>query len=298
MLHVYDEMSTPHDEYYKDTGVADDLASPLPWKSRGRAQSDELSTAAPSPNSSPLFGPQQSTPPYGPDELFLPDLGSFSLPDAQDSQFSGSDAEFELAGFEDDEYTSSSTADFDLKAFDYVKDSSLAGDLSSDEEDSEEEDTESQLLALLSELASLRADTRRILQPDEFNVGLQKIPYPQLESGFLPADFMPPGTQSWQLPAAHAETGQLAYCMAPRPGNFNNSMEPLNIVIGETGVTLEVAPGIPDECWGEAERKRAAKAKEVFRRRRGRSRSPLVSMDEFEGAGAAHSRTRGRCRHR
>lgn len=274
MLHVYAAMPTPHDMCYKEPGLLDES----PCKGRGRIQSDDLSTAAPSPEASPLLGPQNDSPLYGPEDLLLPDLGSFQLPEAQDS-ISGSDAEFELAGFDD-------------------KDSDLASTHSSDEEKNSdlEEDAESQLLDLLSELASLRAESRQRLQQHKSDASLQKIPYPQLESGFLPAQFMPIA-QSWLMPSGRAETGQWAHLMAPRPSN--DSMEPLNIVIGMSGVTLEVvASSCPEEWWSECERKRASKAKEVFRRGRGRSRSPLVSMDEMRERRVAEGCPRGRTRHR
>lgn len=276
MFQMYAEMPTSHDDpCYKDV-LADKLDEYLDCKTerktmcmeggRGRTKSDDLSTAAPSPEASPLFGPQSPCfspqsrfPSYGLDELVLPDLEL--LPEAQDSMC-GSEAQFELAGFDDEE-------------------SELAGC-------DEEEDAECQLLALLGELAALRAECRQPLgRPDS---GLQKIPYPELESGFLPAQYMP--TESWLMPAGRAETGQWAYAMAPRPSN--SGMEPLNIVLSkEGGATLEVCVGIPEECWRECERKSLVKAKAVFRRKRGRSRSPVVLKDEEE-RWIAEGRKRGR----
>jgi len=159
-----------------------------------------------------------------------------------------------------------------------------------EELEDEDEDIESQIIDLLSELSALRAEARQ-QQQHESDASLQKIPYPQLESGFLPSDFMP--MQSWLMPPGRAETGKWACAMAPRPGV--SSMEPLDIVFGEAGVTLEVKPRT-DECSSELERKRASKAKAVFRRRPGRSRSPLVSMDEIHERGASEDRPRGRPR--
>lgn len=273
MFQMYAEMPTSHDDpCYKDV-LANKLDEYLGCKTegktmcmeggRGRTKSDDLSTAAPSPEASPLFGPQSPCftpqsrfPSYGLDELVLPDLEL--LPEAQDSMC-GSEAQFELAGFDDEE-----------------------------SELDEEEDAEGQVLALLGELAALRAECRQPLgRPDS---GLPKIPYPELESGFLPAQYMP--TESWLMPAGRAETGQWAYAMAPRPSN--SGMEPLNIVLSkEGGATLEVCVGIPEECWRECERKSLVKAKAVFRRKRGRSRSPVVLKDEEE-RWIAEGRERGR----
>lgn len=285
-------MPTPHNLCYKETGFAQEMVKLAQWK--GRTHSDDLSTAAPSPEASPLFGPERKSPLCGPDELLLPDLSAFQLPDAQDS---GSDAEFELSGFDHDESTDCTGGEFELTGCEDSKDAWLASDLdcgpiSSDEHQVSDtsEDVTLELLDLLSELASLRADVQQHReQPDS---GLQKIPYPQLESGFLPAQFMP--MHSWLLPAGRAATGSIACAMAPRPSNDSyDSMEPLNIVIGQAGVTLEVAPEWPTECWSECERKLTDKAKEVFRRRSGRSRSPFISLEEIE----ERKGPRGRPRH-
>jgi len=261
MLHVYAAMPTPHDLCYKETGFTHELAKPGYWK--GRAQSDDLSTAAPSPEASPLFGPEANTPLCGPDVLLLQDLSAFELPDAQDS---GSDAEFQLSGFDHDESTESTGGEFELAGFE------------------DDKDVVSDLLDLLSELTSLRAET----QQQESESSLQKIPYPQLESGFLPAEFMP--TQSWLIAPGRAATGKWACAMAPRPSN--DSMEPLNIILGQSGVTLEVACRCPDEWWSECEQRLATKAKEVFRRRRGRSRSPFIALEEMEETQAPRGRAR------
>lgn len=266
-------MPTPHNLCHKETGFTQEMVKPGQWKAR--THSDDLSTAAPSPEASPLFGPEHNSPLCGPDELLLPDLSAFQLPDAQDS---GSDAEFELSGFDHDESTDCTGGDFELTGFEEDQTSDTG------------EDVMSELLDLLGELTSLRADARQHReQPDS---SLQKIPYPQLESGFLPAQFMP--MQSWLLPAGRAATGSIACAMAPRPSNdIYDSMEPLNIVIGHAGVTLEVAPEWPTECWSECERKLTDKAKEVFRRRSGRSRSPFISLEEIE----ERKGPRGRPRH-
>jgi len=290
MLHVYAAMPTPHDLCYKETGFTHELVKPVHLK--GRTHSDDLSTAAPSPEASPLFGPEQNSPLCGPDELLLPDLSTFQLPDAQDS---GSDAEFELSGFDRDESTASTGGELELTGFEDDKDAHLALDLDCNrwerfyehEISDAGEDAVSELLDLLSELTSLRADTQP--HQEESGSSLQKIPYPQLDSGFLPTEFMP--MQSWLLPPGRAATGKWACAMAPRPGK--DSMEPLNIIIGQSGVTLEATCGWPEECWSECEQKLASKAKEVFRRRRGRSRSPFISLEEIE----ERQGPRGRPRH-
>jgi hypothetical protein len=244
----------------KDKGLVDFMAKEaMCWEARGRAPSDEVSTAAPSPEASPLFGPQSSTPLSGPGELLLPDLGAFDLPDAQDS-IEGSEAEFELFGFDDDE--AATTAESELTR--------------SDEKDlgehSEEEDIESELLSLLGQLSSLRAEAREDAQRllEESACSLQAIPYPELESGFLPAEFMP--TSSWLLPPGSAQTGRWACAMAPRPRGM--CMEPVNICFSAAGVALEIAP----KDSFEYESKSPFEAKAVFRRSRGRSRSPLTPM--------------------
>lgn len=297
MLQALAEMSVSHDLCHKELDISDDLGKSTPWKGgRGRTWSDELSTAVPSPEASPTFGPQQNTPLCGPEELLLPDLSNFELPEAQDSSYN-SDAEFELAGFDEEECKQ---VEFEIQGVDEYKihtqltisteDKDSAQ--SSDDEDSSE-DIESEILEALSQLSSLRADSRQLLQvQDASDSGLQKIPYPQLESGFIPSNFMP--MQSWLMPAGCAKTGQFAHLMAPRPSN--GGMEPLNIILGEAGVTLEVAPGWPEECWSEIERKFASKAKAVFRRRRGRSRSPDISMEEIEERGVRDGSPRGRPR--
>lgn len=273
MLHTFAGMRTPYDEC-DEADLADELVKPCQMKGRGRAHSDDLSTAAPSPEASPLIGPQHSML-DGPEELMLP---AFQLPDAQEC----SEAEFELAGFEDDESTGT---EFECRGLDDSKESEGGStDVDTDE------DIESEVLDLLSELAAIRAQERK---QHESVSSLQKIPYPQLESGFLPTQIMP--MQSWLLPPGCAQTGQWAYAMAPRPGF--DSMEPLNIVLGEAGVTLTVE--VPEECWSESfKQRRASESKAIFRRRRGRSRSPLVSMDEMEERRSAdgHPRARGRPR--
>lgn len=284
MLHINAAMTA---SYGEEMGLADEtLAKPMHMKSRGRcrAPSDDLSTAAPSPEVSPSFGPQQTTPLLGPEDLL--DCSAFQLPDAQES-ISGSDADFELAGFDDD-----SCNEIELTGFDDDKDSHLSQ--SSDEGASSAvgEDLETQLIALLSELSALRAESRQQLH-ERSDTTLQKIPYPQLESGFIPAQFMP--AQSWLLPAGRAETGKWAYAMAPRPSNYD-SLEPLNIVLGPSGVSLEVASSRPEEWLGECEQKSRDQAKAVFRRRRGRSRSPLVSKDYIVQSDVPEGSPRGRPR--
>jgi hypothetical protein len=272
MFHVYAAMPTPHDACHKESGFDDELKlSSGPWKGRGRTHSDDLSTAAPSPEASPLFGPQRTNLLDGPDDLILPDLCGFQLPDAQELSGSDAELEFELAGFDE------CKEDSDLASTRSCEDS--------DSETNEDEDIESQLLDLISELASIRAEQRQQLQ--EPATSLQKIPYPQLESGFLPAQFMP--CQSWQLPAGRAETGHCACAMAPRP-SFD-SMEPLNIVLSAAGATLEIAS--PD---ADFEQRRLSNEKAVFRKRRGRSRSPLMSMEEMNERGALDDNPRGRPR--
>jgi hypothetical protein len=294
MLPVFAAMPTSHELCHKEIGFTYDLEKPV-W-GKVRAHSDDLSTAAPSPASSPLFGPEKDSPFLGPDELLLPDLSDFQLPDAQ--QDSGSDAEFELSGFD---HEGSSGGEFGLTSFEYYdkesdKDSSTALDSASNKRSIDEdeltdldEDIESELLDLLGGLASLRAEQRQ-QRREESDSSVPKIPYPQLESGFLPTQFMP--MQSWLMPAGRAATGKWACAMAPRPSN--DSMEPLNIIIGQAGVTLEVASGCPDELWSECEQKLASMAKAVFRRRKGRSRSPSICLEEMQERKGARGRARQR----
>jgi hypothetical protein len=286
MLHVHAAMTAPHDE---ETGLDDlELMKPGHFKQRGRALSDELSTAAPSPEVSPTFGPQQNspfTPLSGPGELLLTDFDcTFELPDAQES-LSCSDADFELSGFGDD---------LDIKEFELVGFDDDHKE-ESDHEQDEDEDIETELLTLLGRLSSLRTESREQFELADNGSGseMQKIPYPQLEAGFIPSSFMP--AKSWLLPAGCAQTGKWAYAMAPRPVN-SGGMEPLNIVLGETGVTLEVCSEMPEEVISEAKRKRAAEAKAVFRRRRGRSRSPLVLMEDMVERDVPEGSPRGRPR--
>jgi len=279
MLQVYTAMPTPHDLCYKEPVSPNEVVKSMQWgKGRARTHSDDLSTAAPSPQASPLFSPDQSTPLSGPDKLLLADLSDFQLPDAE----SGSEAEFVLAGFDHDESTSTG-GDFELSGLQDDEDSECeytASDL--------DEDVESKLLDLLRELASLRAQTRQ-QHREQSDSSLQKIPYPQLESGFLPVEFMP--MQSWLLPSGHAATGKWACAMAPRPSN--DSMEPLNIIIDQNGATLSADSGYSEECWSECKQILASKAKAVFRRRRGRSRSPCIPLEEM----AETHGPRGRPRH-
>merc|ERR1712070_472616 len=153
-----------------------------------------------------------------------------------------------------------------------------------EEDDEHFEGVESELLDLLGELVCLRAKTRQDLE-HESSSSVQKIPYPPLEHGFLPSHFMP--MQSWLLPPGRAETGQWAHAMAPRPDD--GRMEPLNVVLSEKGATLEFAPR--DEA---REKRRQSMAKEVFRRRRGRSRSPMVAVEEMQEAGLVRGRPRAK----
>jgi len=297
MLHINAAMTAPYDE---ETGLADldlEFAKPAHLKRRGRAPSDDLSTAAPSPEASPTLGPQHNTPFLGPEDLDLPDADLFQLPDAQDS-LSSSDADFELAGFDDDDELSSK--EFELTGLDDVKDSRLeldffVGGRSYDDGESSEasEDAESELLDLLTQLSALRAESRQQQQLNGSDSGMMKIPYPKLEAGFIPTSLMP--ANSWLLPAGVAQTGKWACAMAPRPGDFD-SMEPLNIVLGTAGVTLEIGSDMPEDYLSECERRRSDQAKAVFRRRRGRSRSPLVSMDDMEHRGVPEGSPRGRPR--
>lgn len=257
------------------------------WKVRGRVQSDDLSTAAPSPEASPLFGPQSSTPLCGPGELLLPE--PFDLPDAQDS-LEGSEAEFEPSGFEEDD--ACPRAVFELIGLDDEDATTAPSEGEDEDEDAschEVEDVESELLSLLAQLSSLRAEARGNTGRQECGScsGLQKIPYPELESGFLPAHFLP--TSSWLLPAGRAETGKWACAMAPRPSGMG--MEPVNICFGTGGAVLEVAPPCSDGCAQES----PFKAKAVFRRTRGRSRSPFTpSLERCLPDGCARGRSRKR----
>jgi hypothetical protein len=268
MLHVSEvTMTALHD---KEPFFTRDLVKSFDGKRRGRLSSDDLiasdvSTAAPSPEASPILGPEQTSPFCGPEDMLLNDLSSldgFELPGAEELE-DGSEAEFELSGFDDEKEDSSTACDFSgctSAAVDEVSDS--------------DEDIEGELLDLLSQLASLRSDARQHFEvPDS---SLQKIPYPQLELGFLPMSLMP--TNSRHMPAGHAETGPVAYIMAPRPNNMG--AEPLNICLGPCGATLEIACGWPEEYWAEAASMSASKAKAVFRRGRGRSRSPMMPMME------------------
>jgi len=280
MFHISAAMTAPYDE--KELGFDEELTKSMEkpiMKRRVRAPSDDLSTAAPSPEASPAFGPQRPD-----DRPLLLESDIFQLPDAQES-FSGSDGEFELSGCGGEE----SCNEFELLGFDDAADCFSDTGASSDSL----EDTESELLDLLSELAALRADSRQ-QTGDVCGSGVQKIPYPELEGGFLPSQFMP-GSQSWLLPAGRAETGQWAQAMAPRPGNCDD-MQPLNIVLGEGGAYLEVASAMPDQDRIECERKRSEQAKAVCRRRRGRSRSPLVSMEDMLPRGVPEGSPRGRPR--
>lgn len=280
MFHIHAAMTAPYDE--KELGFDEELTRSMEpiMKRRGRAPSDDLSTAAPSPEASPAFGPQLPD-----DSPLLLESDIFHLPDAQES-YSGSEGEFELSGCGGAE----SCDEFELLGLDDAAECFSDTGGSSDSL----EDTESELLDLLSELAALRAESRRQLGDELSASGLQKIPYPQLESGFIPSHFMP-GSQSWLVPAGRAETGQWAYAMAPRPANFDG-MQPLNIVLGASGVSLEVGTEMPEEYRGECERRRLAEAKAVFRRRRGRSRSPLVSMEDMLPKGVPEGSPRGRPR--
>lgn len=278
-------MLTPHGAVcHKEPGLPDSIAKDsLCWKVRGRVPSDELSTAAPSPEASPLFGPQSSTPFCGPGELLLPE--AFELPDAQDSR-EGSEAEFELSGFEDAD--ACPRAVFELLGLDDEEDATTAPSEEGEEGPCHEaEDVETELLSLLAELSSLRAEARDDLARQECGSlsDLQKIPYPELESGFLPAQFLP--TSSWLLPAGRAETGKWACAMAPRPSGMG--MEPVNICFGTGGAVLEVAPPCSDGCAQES----PFKAKAVFRRARGRSRSPLAPpLERCLPQGRARGRSR------
>jgi hypothetical protein len=206
------------------------------------------------------------------DALELPEAESSSCEESQDED----EAEFQMIGFEEDKEDCSTIGEAPSQH------SSFTDELSDDEED-----IEGDLLALLGELSALRADSRQQLQVPECR--LQKIPYPQLESGFLPPELML--TKSWLVNAGHAETGQWAYAMAPRPCAAAN-MEPLNICLGPRGATLEVACGWSEEYWTDAEQKSSSKAKEVFRRRRGRSRSPAMITLEGRQADGVRGRSR------
>jgi hypothetical protein len=252
-------------------------------KGRGRLPSDDfftdVSTAAPSPEASPIFGPERQTPLCGPGQLLLDELDALELPEAESSSceefYDEDEAEFQMTGF-DEEKEDCST----------VPEAPSHQSYTDDESSDDDEDVEGDILALLHELRELRSESRQELQMPESR--LQKIPYPQLDSGFLPPELML--TKSWLIHAGHAETGQWAYAMAPRPTGMDT--EPLNICLGPCGATLEVACGWSEECWADAEQKRASKAKEVFRRRRGRSRSPeMLMLEELQASGA-----RGRSR--
>jgi len=296
MLQVCTAMPTPHDLCHKESVSSNEAAKSMQWgKGRARTHSDDLSTVAPSPQASPIFSVAPSSPLCGPDELLLPDLSDFQLPDAEES----SEAEFVLFGFDQDESTG---ADFELSGFQDDKDgecTSTRTSASDPDKDSEcckdiasdlDEDVESQLLDLLSELASLRAQTRQ-QHREESDSSLQKIPYPQLESGFLPAELMP--MHSSLVPSGHAATGKWACAMAPRPSN--DSMEPLNIIVDLNGATLTAVSGYSEECWSECKQILASKAKAVFRRRRGRSRSPCIPLEEMaetHGPRGRHLNTR------
>jgi hypothetical protein len=260
MLHMSDSTTAlPHKEPFCDSMKMYDKGC------RGRIHSDDFlasdaSTAAPSPEASPDFGPQQSTPLCGPGALLLPELSEFELPEAEDP----SEAEFELLGFDDDQDEEHlGQQHYELP---------LAGCC-----EAPCEDIEGQLLTLLSQLSSLRAEARQPLQVSE--IALPKIPYPQCESGFLPKEFKPADSQS--MPG-HAETGHWAYAMAPRPGYIG--VEPLNICLGPCGATLEFACDGPEASAHHS----PFKTKALFRRR-GRSSSPLLLLEE-----ASTDSTRGR----
>jgi hypothetical protein len=211
--------------------------------------------------------------------LFLDDLDALELPEAESLSCEEFDddreAEFQLIGFDDDKEDCSTICEapsHNCTFFDEISD--------------DEEGVEDELLTLLEELSALRADSQQLFQVPERR--LQKIPYPQLESGFLPAELML--TKSWLSHAGHAATGQWAAAMAPRPCHMD--MEPLNICLGPCGATLEVACGWSEECCADAERKLVSKAKEVFRRGRGRSRSPAILVLEDLQASAVRGRSR------
>jgi len=264
MFQVPAAMPTPHYLCHKESEICPSLLKPVTGKVR--ASSDDLSTAAPSPDASPLFGPEQMSPLCGPGELLLPELSSFELPEAEDPC---SEAEFELLGLDHEE---NSIRHLELKTF---QDDVYSA--STQISDDDEEDAESQVLALLGELSSLRADAQSSIDIQKPAAGLPKVPYPiDNDTGFLPVEFM--ATKSWELPSGHAATGQWACLMAPRP--TNESMEPLNIVLGPTGATLAVV--VPEAWQRELEEKRSTKAKARFRKKPGRSRSPAMDPEELQ----------------
>lgn len=279
MMHMSSMMPTQLKEPY----FSEALLKTSVGKGRGRFPSDDfstdVSTAAPSPEASPIFGPEQQTPLCGPAGLLLDELDALELPEAESLSCEEFDdereAEFQLIGFDDDKEDCSTICEAPSHNGTFV-----------DEISDDEEAVEDELLSLLEELSALRADSQQLFQVPERR--LQKIPYPQLESGFLPAELML--TKSWLIHAGHAETGQWAYAMAPRPCHVD--MEPLNICLGPCGATLEVACGWSEECWADAEKKMASKAKEVFRRGRGRSRSPAMLVMEDLQASAVRGRSR------
>jgi len=278
MLHM--SVSTPFLSY-KEFSVLDDTMKKTQRIGRDRANSDELvasdaSTAAPSLEASPCIGPSQNAPICGLGELLLTELSDLELPEAQEEL--ASESEFILSGFEDDKEHS----DIDSNSDHQKSVVAVEEDLSNAAEEVEDE-----LLSLLSELKSLRAEAREQCQvPDS---GIQKIPYPQLESGFLPSQFMP--MQSHLMPSGHAETGQWACAMAPRPGNMG--AEPLNICLGPCGATLEVACDPPEE----SEHMPKFKTKAVIRRGRGRSRSPAMLSMELDMTDGERGRSTRRRRH-
>jgi hypothetical protein len=271
----------------KDSDFSEILMKTAVEKGKGRLPSPsddfatDVSTAAPSPEASPVLGPEWKTPLLS-RELFLGELDALELPDA--------------ASFPDEDFYGENGIDFQMVGLDDAKEDedycSTACEAPShqssilDEASDNDEDIEGDLLDILHELTTLRADSRQQLQVPECR--WQKVPYPSLESGFLPTQLML--TKSWMIQPGHAETGQWAYAMAPRPCDI--SMEPLNICLGPGGATLEVACGWSEECWADAEEKSASKAKEVIRRRRGRSRSPAMLVLEGLQASSARGRSR------
>jgi len=249
---------------------------------KNRFLSDELladaSTAAPSPEASPILG-RSPSPLSFPGELLLVEL------DALEEHKSGSwsfeeyceadEAKFQMIGFEEgNEHFSTICEAPRHQSFVVV---AVSDDI---------EDVEGELLDLLTELKALRAETQEDMQVPERR--FQKLPYPQLESGFLPTELML--TKSWLTHSGHAETGQWASAMAPRPCRAD--MEPLNICLGEHGARLEVAQRSPEKNRPHGEQKHQRESKEIFRRRRGRSRSPTMRIS----IGFQSSCVRGRSR--
>jgi hypothetical protein len=95
--------------------------------------------------------------------------------------------------------------------------------------------------------------------------------------------------------AGHAETGDRAIAIAPRPLS-QPSDQPLALRTGPSGeLQLDVAQGWPEEYWQEMEQKTKIERREVtFHRKRGRGRSRSPGFNQPFDVLSMESRARGR----